>query len=242
MTDKRSVKPLGHKGYGSIPHLSTSRMGPAEHRISPGQERIVTIATRDKHDHITIQQKLDGSNCSVAKVNGEILALGRAGYLATTSSFEQHHFFAHWVRAREQIFEEMLIEGERIIGEWLAQAHGTRYDPTHPSFRPFVAFDVMRGTTRKLTDHVYDIVMRHGRGEIGLPQVVATVPLPPDEAIKLCSPDSHGAIDPIEGVVYRCERKGQVQFLAKWVRSDKIDGEFLPEVSGKEAVWHWRTS
>jgi len=30
------------------------------------------------------------------------------------------------------------------------------------------------------------------------------------------------AIDPIEGLVYRVERKGKVDFLAKWVRPDKV--------------------
>jgi hypothetical protein len=46
--------------------------------------------------------------------------------------------------------------------------------------------------------------------------------------------------DEIEGVVYRVERKGKVDFLAKYVRPDKVDGSYLPEVSGREAVWNWR--
>jgi hypothetical protein len=36
------------------------------------------------------------------------------------------------------------------------------------------------------------------------------------------------------------ERKSEVDFLAKWVRSDKVDGMYLPEISGKEPVWNWR--
>jgi hypothetical protein len=31
-----------------------------------------------------------------------------------------------------------------------------------------------------------------------------------------------------------------VDFLAKWVRPDKVDGMYLPEISGKEPVWNWR--
>ena len=40
------MKPLGHKAYGSIPHLPNSRMGPGEHHISPGQAKIATEAVR----------------------------------------------------------------------------------------------------------------------------------------------------------------------------------------------------
>ena len=43
-----------------------------------------------------------------------------------------------------------------------------------------------------------------------------------------------------EGVVYRIERKGRVIDVAKWVRPDKVDGELLPENTGREAVWNWR--
>ena len=60
----------------------------------PGQQNIMTKKSRDKKDLIIVQEKLDGSNCSVAKINGEIIALGRAGYLAKTSRWEQHKCFA----------------------------------------------------------------------------------------------------------------------------------------------------
>jgi len=49
----------------------------------------------------------------------------------------------------------------------------------------------------------------------------------------------HGALDPVEGAVWRVERKGVIDFLVKYVRPDKIDGDFLPEISGKEPVWNW---
>ncbi len=44
---------------------------------------------------------------------------------------------------------------------------------------------------------------------------------------------------PIEGVVYRLERKGKVGFLVRYVRPDKRDGIYLPELSGQAAVWNW---
>jgi hypothetical protein len=44
----------------------------------------------------------------------------------------------------------------------------------------------------------------------------------------------------VEGAVWRVERKGKVDFLGKYVRPEKVDGCYLPEISGEEAVWNWR--
>ena len=133
-----SEKLLGQRAYGHIPHLPNSRLGPGDHKISSGQARICTEKVRDKHDTIIVQEKVDGSAVAVARVKDEIIPLGRSGYRASTSRFEQHHFFAKWVYNRLDRFQ-WLEEGERVVGEWLAQAHGTKYDLPH---EPFVAFDV----------------------------------------------------------------------------------------------------
>lgn len=66
------MKPLGHKSYGSIPHFKGSRMGPADKHCEPGQQKIMTEKLRDRHDLIIVQEKLDGSNCAVAKIDGKI--------------------------------------------------------------------------------------------------------------------------------------------------------------------------
>ncbi|WP_202614648.1 RNA ligase family protein, partial [Escherichia coli] len=76
-------KPLGRKAYGSIPHLPGSRLGPADHHCHEGQARICCEKPRDRHDRIIVTEKLDGGNVAIAKVNGAIFALGRAGYLAS---------------------------------------------------------------------------------------------------------------------------------------------------------------
>jgi ATP-dependent RNA circularization protein (DNA/RNA ligase family) len=99
--------------------LPGSRMGPADHHCHEGQARICTEKPRDKHDFIVVQEKLDGSCVSVAHVNGEIVALGRAGYLAATSPYEQHRMFAQWVFENGVRFADMLCDGERAVGEWL---------------------------------------------------------------------------------------------------------------------------
>jgi hypothetical protein len=45
-----------------------------------------------------------------------------------------------------------------------------------------------------------------------------------------------GAIDKVEGVVYRVERKGKVDFLCKYVRPDKKDGCYLESETGKQLL------
>lgn len=234
-------KPLGGKSYGSIPHLPGSRMGPGDHHVSPGQARICTEQVRDKHDTIIVQEKLDGSNVSVALINSEIVALGRAGYKAQSSKYEQHQLFAYWVRLNEARFRAVLNDGERICGEWLAQAHGTIYNLPH---EPFVAFDIIKGvgdTRRRFT--LYELTQRTMRGDFVTPTLLRMgAPVPISEALELLEyhRDRHGAVGDIEGAVWRVERHGEVDFLAKYVRPDKVDGKYLPEMSGQEAIWNWR--
>ena len=126
MSSTPARKPLGIKAYGRIPHLPGSRRGPGDYGLDEAQARILTSKARDKHDTIIVQEKLDGSCVAIAKLAGQIVPLIRAGYLAMESHYEQHRMFAGWVFERWSLFETLLEEGERLCGEWLAQAHGTR--------------------------------------------------------------------------------------------------------------------
>ena len=232
-----SFKPLGRKNYGSIPHLPCSRMGPGDHACDKGQQRIATEKARDRHDIIYVTEKVDGSNVGIARIGDDIHALGRAGYLAQSSKYEQHQLFAHWVRQREDFWREVLGPGERLVGEWLAQAHGTRY--TLPQ-GPFVAFDLMIDSVRKPFKELLDRCYASGIPTPGLLHVGG--PLSIEEAMKLHGGGAHGCDEP-EGVVYRVERRGEFDFMVKWVRPDKVDGKYLPEVTGaltSEPIWNWR--
>lgn len=228
------AKPLGRKNYGSIGHLPNSRMGPADHAVHPGQQAICCEKARDRHDIIIVTEKLDGSNVGIARIGDEIVALGRAGHLASTSKYEQHRMFADWVQARRRIFLDMLWPGHRVVGEWMAQAHGTRYALPKG---PFAAFDLMNDEKRLPFDHLRGLCEGYN---IPLPKIIHIGgPLAIEKAMELHGSGDHGAIDAPEGVVYRVERKGQFDFMAKWVRPDKVDGHYLPEISGKPEVWNW---
>jgi hypothetical protein len=236
MIEERSRKPLGGKAYGSIPHLPGSRLGPGDHHCHEGQALICTLKTRDRHDRILVQEKLDGSCVSVARIEGQIIPLTRAGYAAHTSPWEQHQLFEAWVwtHAYER-FVQALQDGERICGEWLAQAHGTRYRLEHD---PFVAFDLVTGGVRLPYDAFAERMARAG---FITPRLIHDGPPAATELItSLLEPSGHGALDPVEGAVWRVERRGAVDFLAKYVRPDKVDGAYLPEVSGGEPLWNWR--
>ena len=226
-------KPLGGKAYGSIPHLPGSRLGEGDHHCHEGQAKIATEKARDKHDVIIVQEKLDGSNVAVAKLNDKIIALTRAGYTALSSPFEQHHKFDSWVKENEHRFSELLREGERVCGEWLLMAHSTRYELKH---EPFVAFDLMTGKERVIVD---ELIFR----TISLNFVTPAIlnygnPFSIESALESLVVSGHGAIDPVEGAVWRVERKGKVDFLVKYVRHDKVDGKYFAEITGKETVWN----
>ncbi|NJM15505.1 MAG: hypothetical protein HC896_09165 [Bacteroidales bacterium] len=226
-------KPLGQKAYGSIAHLSNSRMGPGDHSCDPGMERIATKKTRDRHDLIIVQEKLDGTCCSVAKVENKILALGRSGYLAGTSPFIMHQYFAQWVKKHHNRFYKLLNEGERVVGEWLIQAHGTRYNLPH---EPFVPFDLMHLHQRH---NYHDFLLRVLPLGFTVPRLIHLgQPITVLAVMEQLEPSGHGAIDPIEGAVWRVERDKKVDFLVKYVRQDKQDGRYLPEISGKDPVWN----
>jgi len=212
------------KNYGSIPHFSTSKLTQqADKKIHIGQEKILTEKERDWKDTIIITEKIDGSNVGVIKKNSHLIAISRAGYDVNTSPYEQHKLFARYVDVNISMFS-WLPEGWRIVGEWCIMAHGTIYDISKES--PFVAFDIINPSDERI---VYiDFIKLCSR------YLIPTVPLlhigqavSIKNAIKLLGAGHYGKPEKPEGFVYRVEREGKVDFLAKWVRGDKEDGKYL---------------
>jgi len=237
--DWKTQKPLNGRAYGSIPHLPESRLGPGDHAIHEGQARIACERVRDLHDRVIVTEKLDGSCTAVANVQGEIVALGRSGYLAQSSQYSQHQKFAAWVRDRAYIFRDVLCEGDRIVGEWLAQAHGTRYrlNGLHSTRSMWAPFDVFTGRSRRPHDEAQEMFEQL---RLTPPTVLSDgSSIAIDKVMSILGPHGyHDAIDGPEGAVWRVERRGKFDFLAKYVRPDKVDGKYLPEISGEPAVWN----
>lgn len=229
-------KPLGCKSYGSIPHLLGSRLGAGDHHCHEGQERIATVKLKHKHQRIYIQEKLDGSNVGIALKDDKLLPITRAGYLANTSPYIQHHYFYDWVFQHEEKFRKVLKEGERLCGEWLLKAHGTLY--RFDDVDPFVAFDIIKDKERFLFNDFFERV----DGYFEIPYTITGRPFSVEEALETISEKGqHGALETIEGAVWRVEdhQKGRVDFLTKYIRPDKIDGKYFVKKNGVEIdIWN----
>lgn len=231
------IKPLGGKAYGSIGHLPASRLGPGDWSLNEGQARICLESPR-KGDRVIVTEKLDGSCMAICNIDGAIIPLTRSGYRAGAGTYEHLRAFEKYLSIHYGVFAEMLAPGERIVGEWLAMAAGTRYDLQHPNFAPFIAFDLFRGKDRVLRDEFASRTASYGIKTAGL-LYSGPFGFPIEGGMRLLGRHGmHGAIDPVEGAVWRVEREGRVDFLAKFVRHDKQDGVFFPNLSGKPAIWN----
>ena len=193
---------------------------------------------RDKNDLVIVQEKLDGACTAALKLEGRILALQRTGYLAETSPRDMIRMFGRWVQQRESLFDVLLDEGERLVGEWLALAHGTRYELEGRP--PWYPFDLMRGDQRATVEELEHRLESRGTGELQTPRVIAYGPTSVEQVRETLGHGRHGALDPAEGAVWRVERSSRVDFLTKWVRPEKGNGRYLPEISRLEPVWNVR--
>lgn len=226
-------RPLGRKAYFKIAHLPGSRTGSSD-RTAPRELAERCLVAARPEEEVFVQEKLDGSCVSVARLHGAVLALGREGTLAAHSQNPGRQMFAAWVEPRAALFRELLHDGEWLVGEWLALAHSTRYELRHD---PFVVFDAFhegrQWTFDEIDGRLRGVLPRpcllHRGGALGIAAMLE----------KLGS-GGHGAVEPPEGAVWRVERAGRVAGMAKYVRGDKVDGALLPENSGREAVWNFK--
>jgi len=122
----KTAKPTNSRAYGSIAHLPGSYVSKGDKYIHEGQARILTGKPRDKNDTIIIQEKLDGSCVAVVRQGDKLISIQRKGYPCDSSPHQQHHMFARWVAKRSEQFMDLLSDGERVVGEWIAMAHGTK--------------------------------------------------------------------------------------------------------------------
>lgn len=233
-------RPLGGPAYGSIPHLPGSRTGPADRHLDPARARFgLSESSRDRE--VLVEEKLDGSCVAAARIGDRVLALGRRGDLAARSRNEGRRLWAAWVGVHEERFLRLLEPGERVVGEWLALVHGTRYALEH---EPFVAFDLFDAEGERLT-HDSKRARLAIEGFTSPALIHRGGPLSLDAADALLGERGrHGALDPAEGCVWRVERhrggRRCVEWVAKFVRQAKEDGCLLPERTGRPALWNWR--
>ncbi len=226
------------KNYGSIGHLPASRLGPGDHSLPASQAAILLEKSRDFKDLVIVQEKLDGANVGVLRLDdGRLVGLTRKGHFCNDSPLEQFQLFEKFINNNENRFE-FLVPGERIVGEWIAMAHGTKYKTS----TPFIAFDLMKGHERATYINFRARVgmllpvahLLHIGQPISIKKIEKLLDVRNDETYGY-----HGALEPVEGAVWRVEREGKVDFLGKYVRQFKEDGKYFNEDHTK-LIWNWR--
>ena len=226
------MKPLNRKNYGSIPHLSNSKLGEGDHHIGLGQERILTKKKRDKHDEIFVFEKYDGSNVGVCKKYGIIHAITKSGYTAISSKYKHHHDFAKWVSERKDMFNSLLKEGERVTGEWLLQVHGLIYKIEKD---PILFFDYFNANNER---QPFEVLEKMG---LPLPRLLHkgdSISVDELKSILNQKTNTLMSVEAPEGMVYRVERKGKVDFLAKWVRQDFEAGKYCIGIEEENLIYN----
>ena len=210
-----------------------SKLGEGDYYIGEGQERILTLKARDKHDNILVFEKYDGSNVGVANFENKIFALTRSGYEASTSQYKQHHCFANWVKKRELLFSDMLQNGERITGEWLAQAHGLVYNI---EVEPIVFFDYFTKNNERLLQS--DLRQITGKYGLNMPRLLSEgEPITVSELLPILNLKTKGieSVELPEGMVYRVEGKETPPFLLGAVSGWVAVTDALPKAL--QTVW-----
>jgi hypothetical protein len=235
----KPAKPLGAKGYGSTPHLVGSRVGPSDSHVEPTLAKIMTEKVRNRHDRIIVTEKLDGSCLTAANVGGRILPVNRAGYLVSDSPWPMQHVFGRYVEDRERKFASVLSDGERIAGEWMLQAHGTRYRIVDPDDL-FVAFSIIGPRGRIPYD---EFAARVDAAGIRRAHVISDGPaMSQVQAVDaLGSTGFHDALEQPEGAVWVLETRGEFNCIAKHVIPEKIDGKYLSSITGLPEIWNYES-
>ncbi len=221
------------KLYPKIPHLPGSRTGIRDRHCG------MVIAKRlleesQPGDMVIVQEKLDGSNVIVLRVEGLLMALGRDGKLCNNSRNTNRRAFAVWLERNQDRFD-WLLSLERLACEWLPVAHGTRYTFPH---EPIVALDFFDASGTRAT--LAELQKKIAPSSLKIPHVLhAGNAISLEAALeKLGTYGFHGALDESEGLVYRLERANKLLMLSKYVRHGKTDGVYLSDHTGLEDVYN----
>lgn len=229
--DFKRPKAASMPAYGSIGHLPNSRLGEGDHSIDPAQAAICTDG-RPGLD-VYVQTKLDGACVAVYRDDDILYPITRNGYDCAMSNFEHHRMFARWAAIHYDQIMDTIDPGQKLVGEWLALAHGTIYSglTDETVFRPFDIF------TGKIRIGIQELYYRLGHGMMFPPDCIDKAMQP---EVAMAQLNDSGADEP-EGVVYKVYRLNAHAFSAKWVQPNKIDGKYLKNEDGTihEPVWNW---
>lgn len=233
-TSNARLKVLPEKAYHRIGHLPGSQTGPADRHVQPRESERLTSSCNPGCE-IIVQEKLDGSCVAIYRRGRDILALGREGDLALGSRNQSRRLWADWVQQNDDLFRGILRDGERLCGEWLAMAHGTRYNDVH---EPFYAFDLFNSNN---VPQAYDSLQERLLGT-GIPSPALLhrgAPISVERALEQLRIKGMDTPDLNEGIIWRLEQDDRRKQIAKYVRPGFQPGIYLQEVSQKSTIWNW---
>lgn len=216
---------LTGKNYGSIPHLLGSKLGQHDKFITQGQNDIATKKARDWKDTIWVTEKIDGSNVGVVKQKDEVYAVTRSGYLCSESKFKTHHNFLNgFFHLFKNDLRQILNNGERMAFEFVDTKNPCSIEYEFNKVYLLDYFDLNNKRRPFL-----DLIWLSGLLNIDIPRIIhAGQPIDVKRLIKQeYALHSLYTNEQAEGMVYRVERNGEFDFMAKWVRQDFIPGKLL---------------
>lgn len=219
------------RGYGSISHLPGSKMIDDKDKLL-GEQEIVWLTERRKHinDIVIVTEKVDGMNASVLKQDNRLYPIIRAGYDVRTSDNNFIRAFGYFVDYNSDRFMDVLLNGERICGEWLIKTHTLMYDLPH---EPYVTFDIIDSSNTRISYKEF----RHRIDDVFTPTGLIHIgeSITPTTALEICGKGYHGVVGDVpEGVVYKYEHGSNFVCSGKYVSH--------PDVGNHELFQHNITS
>lgn len=206
-------KPFAKQIYGSIPYIPSSPTINSRKVIPLGQEYILTNKTQKYN--VYMQEKMDGSCVGVTKLNGEILALTRNGYLAKNSIYKQHNAFDLYVQNNMNTFKDLVNEGDFAIFEYIGVNHGTLYKYMKD---PLYLIDYFIDKKRQSVLVTSKIARKYGFNTPITWYMAESIKAKEVYNALREELESKGLDYLPEGLIYRCEKEESFSFIAKWVR------------------------
>ena len=210
--------------YPPTKHLAGSKMINDEDRlINIREEELLTKKTRELWDRVIVTEKVDGCNVGILKRNGKLHPIIRKGYDVRTNSMKFIQEFADFVEINKDRFMQLLGEEERICAEWMPKTHTIRYKMKH---EPFIAFDILKTEKNKRETYLEFLRRTSAVGIVTAGLVHYGTAIETKIALKMLGEGFHGAIDGVEGIVYRYESHIHgFLFTAKYVSNPLLGNQ-----------------
>ena len=228
------------RNFGNIKHLTGSRLKDSgdtllEESIQPYFTEKLQFPKRDK---IYVTEKIDGANVGVYKSGGKLHPIMRKGYDVRTSEWGFIKQFADFVSDNTDRFDALLVDGERVCGEWMIKTHSLFYILPHD---PFIVFDIIKGVEKPTRSKFSDIQERCQFNGFTTSTVIHEGDaISVADALALLGNGFHGCQTAPEGLVYRYERDGTFEMSAKFVSNLNVGGDFMNDESAYNRWKGWR--